>query len=410
MTNHAKRLAGTPTASRVISDLALVLNQGLDVREVQALVVEKAVAALGASAGSVMMPGDEPGAMSVLAAIGLSNSQWHNPPESPVARWVVENDEPLLLIGRTGPLAHLLHREDIRDAVCVPLRYAGRAIGALSVSNSADRGPFDEGDVALLTAIGHLAAVAMRNTMLYNEASEHRERLQTVLRRLWTAQEDERRSLAADLHDGPAQTLFNIVFRLQTARRLVETDHAQALTGLAQAEEAARDTLRQIRAIMAGLRPMSLDDLGLVPALRNEADAVNSRGRVHVDVDVAGETRRLDVELETGLFRIVRELLSNVERHSGSERAAVEIRFDPDALTMCVQDWGRGLDEGAAQAARMDGRIGLAAARERADSLGVSISVQSRTDGGTRVMVRRPWPALAGTIGRSGEQDFEQPD
>lgn len=382
---------GVSPASRVIADLALVMNQGLDVRDVQALVVEKAVAALSGSAGSVMMPEDDPARMRVLAGIGLNGSEDAAPPESHVARWVVENDQPVLLIGRTGPLAHLLHRADIRDAVCVPLRYAGAPIGALSVSNSVGRPPFDENDVALLTAIGHLAAVAVRNTDLYNEAREHRERLRAVLRRLWTAQEDERRSVAADLHDGPAQALFNIVFRLQTARHQTQADPAHVSESIEQAELAARDTLAQLRAIMAGLRPMSLDDLGLVPALCSEASAICARGRVHVDVDVTGELRRLEPDIETGLFRIAREALSNVERHSGSAKARLEIRFDPDALRISVQDWGKGFDEATTSAARISGCLGLTALRERADTLGVHVSINSQAGQGTHITLHLPW-------------------
>jgi signal transduction histidine kinase len=313
------------------------------------------------------------------------------PPESQVAAWVVEHDEPVLLMGRSGPLAHLLHREDIRDAVCVPLRYAGKAIGALSVSNSLNRRPFADTDVALLTAIGHLAAVALQNTVLYNEASEHRERLQAVLHQLWTAQEDERRRVAADLHDGPAQSLFNIVFRVQTARSLVESNPAGASAALKQAEEGARDALAQLRAVMSGLRPMSLDDLGLVPALKTECAAMTARGQVSVDVSVSGEPRRMEGGLEIGLFHIAREALINVERHSESGKARVDIQCDQAGMTIAVEDWGKGFDAETMRAARQRGRIGLAAMRERADALGITLSMISQAGKGTLTTLRCPW-------------------
>ena len=107
----------TPFAFDVITDLALAINQCLGVEDVQHLVVEKAVAALRGSSGSVMMPADEPGAMVVVATIGRNGAiQREVPAESPVAEWVVRHDEPMLLMGRSGPLAHMLHREDITDA------------------------------------------------------------------------------------------------------------------------------------------------------------------------------------------------------------------------------------------------------------------------------------------------------
>lgn len=379
----------TPFAFDVITDLALAINQCLGVEDVQHLVVEKAVAALRGSSGSVMMPADEPGAMVVVATIGRNGAiQREVPAESPVAEWVVRHDEPMLLMGRSGPLAHMLHREDITDAVCVPLRYAGRAIGALSVSNSCDREPFGEGDVRLLTSIGHLAAVALRNTMLYNEASDHRSRLQAVLHKLWSAQEDERRRVAADLHDGPAQSLFNIVFRVQTARTQVVDDPSLALPALAQVEESARETLSQLRAIMAGLRPMSLDDLGLVPALRSECAAITARGRVSVEVVVSGEPRRLDSDLEIGLFHVAREALSNVERHAGTGKASLRIAFDRENLTLTVEDDGSGFDAETMRNARVAGRIGMAAMRERADALGISLKTKSAIGKGTCIVMR----------------------
>ncbi|HEY3414827.1 MAG TPA: GAF domain-containing sensor histidine kinase [Armatimonadota bacterium] len=390
MSNRVSNEPILSDASDVITDLALAINQGLGVQDVQQLVVEKAVAALRGSSASVMLPGDGPGSMQLVATTRPEGTSGAVPPESPVAEWVVANDEPMLLLGRSGPLAHLLHREDIRDAVCVPLRYAGRAIGALSVSNSDARAPFDEGDVALLTSIGHLAAVALQNTMLYDEACEHRERLQAVLHQLWNAQENERKRVAADLHDGPAQGLFNLVFRVQTARRQIETDPSHAIPALDQAEETARETLIQLRAVMAGLRPMSLDDLGLVPALRNECAAVTARGRVNVEVTVTGEPRRLSSSLETGLYHITREALINVERHSGSARARMEMHFTQKALTITVEDWGKGFGADIARSARNAGRIGLAAMRERADAHGITLATISESGKGTLTTLRCP--------------------
>jgi signal transduction histidine kinase len=380
-----------PSASKVITDLALAINEGLGVQDVQRLVVDKAVAALGGTSASVMMPSGEPGTMCVVATTRSEGVDEHAPPESPVAKWVVENDAPMLLLGRSGPLAHLLHRNDIRDAVCVPLRYAGQAIGALSVSNSVGRPPFGDADVELLTSIGHLAGVALRNTMLYNEASEHRERLQAVLHQLWSAQEDERRRVAADLHDGPAQSLFHIVFRVQTARKQVETDPASAVPALAQAEEAARETLAQLRAIMTGLRPMSLDDLGLVPALRSECAAMTARGRMNVEVAVFGKPRRLDRDLENGIYHVAREALSNAERHSGSAKARLAMRFDRSGMTISVEDWGEGYNAETTRASRISGRIGLTAMQERADALGISLTTRSEAGKGTLTTLRCPW-------------------
>lgn len=384
--DHATTQTQSRAASRVLTDLAQVINRGLSVEDVFSLVVEMAVSALGGTSGSVMMSGDDEEALHVVAAIGPPDGREDIPREAPVAEWVMREDQPVLLIGRRGPLAHLLRREDIRDAVCVPLRYAGAPIGALSVTNSEGRGPFTEADVAQLTSIGHLAAVALRNTSLYEEVRVHRERLRAVLHQLWTTQEQERRLLAEDLHDGPAQSLYHIVFMLQNTRHKA-ADAPDIPGDLEKIEMTARATLAQVRALMAGLRPLALDDLGLVPALQSECAALKARGRVQVDVYVDGAVRRLGAMAETGLYRIAREALTNVERHARSEHATLEVRFTPEAVTLVVEDDGQGFDDDTAAVARAAGRIGLDSLHERAEALGATLEVRSIKHHGTRLVV-----------------------
>lgn len=388
--NHTATYAhSAPAASRVLTDLALIINQGPSVEDVLSLVVERAVSALGGAAGSVMMPGDEGGPMRVAAALGHTpNAGADGHPEGRVAAWVVENDAPALLLGRTGPLAHLLHREDIRDAVCVPLRFGGRAIGALSVSNSTNREPFQQADVDLLTSIGHLAAVAIENTRLYDEARDHRARLKAVLHRLWTAQEAERKRLAADLHDGAAQSLYHIRVLLQTARREQEEQAGAGNPWLERVDAATCDALAQVRAVMTGLRPPGLDALGLAHTLRAECEAVCARGRVAVEVRIVGEPRRLEDSAETGLYYIAREALLNVERHSGAERAMMDISFTPRDVTIRVEDAGRGFDGETARDAVRAGHLGLETLRERAQDLGAMLEIRSQPGRGTCVTVR----------------------
>jgi signal transduction histidine kinase len=388
MSQPASLPVATQPGSDIVAQIALLINQASGHTDVPRLVVEKAVKALGASSGSVMLPASDGGGMRVVAAVGAGGEQTPRP-ESPVAEWVVQNDEPMLLLGRTGPLAHLLKRDDIRDAVCVPLRYTGSVIGALSVNNSVGREPFTTRDVELLTTIGHVAAVALKNTMLFEEAERRKQQLQEVLRQLWTTQEDERKRLAEDLHDGPAQGLFHIVFQLQIAKN--QSDPKVTARHISQAETAARETLSQVRAIMSGLRPMTLDDLGLVSALKAECACIEGRGRLSVDTKISGVPRRFDRGLETALFRMTREALSNVERHADCQTADLDIAFGEDGVTVTVTDRGKGFTCDTALAARAKGRMGLTALQERAEALGIGVRVDSRIGHGTRIQMTCPW-------------------
>lgn len=398
----APSLDFSTTMLPALAELAEAISHAPDASGAQARVVETAVALLRAEGGSVMLPDPATGGLRVAASIGLP--AWDDaPPGGGVAEWVLRHNEAVLLMGREGPLANLLRREDVRDAVCVPLRYDGEAIGALSVRNSHRRRPFQEEDVKALTAIGRLAAVALRNAALNDEVSEQRERLKEMLRRLWTAQEDERRELASDLHDGPAQTLALVAFRLQTAQGQLQRDPEAARGALEQAEAAVRDTLRQVRAMMAGLRPIALDGLGLVSALRDECEAVTSRGALRATLRVHGEERRPDTEREMALYRAAREALSNVERHAGAEHASVTLEFGPETLTLTVADDGRGLPVDAEMAARRAGRMGLATMRERLSALGGRMEMHSAATGGARIVLTCPYvggdsPARGGNI------------
>jgi signal transduction histidine kinase len=225
-----------------------------------------------------------------------------------------------------------------------------------------------------------------------------------MLHELWAAKETERRSLASDLHDGPAQTLLHVTFQLQTARRQIGTDSTEALATLEQAEAAVRDTLAQVRAIMSGLRPMAVTELGLVSALRSECDAIAARGRVRIGLRVTGTPRDLDEARETDLYRVIREALSNVERHSGADRAELDIEYRTGGVTARVTDAGRGFDGGAERAARRAGRMGLPTMRERVEAMGGRMHVDAAPGGGARITFECPYDTRNARRDRAGDQ------
>jgi two-component system sensor histidine kinase DegS len=207
------------------------------------------------------------------------------------------------------------------------------------------------------------------------------------------AQEEERRRLARDIHDGPAQLLANVVFRIDVAQTLLEGDIERARAELEQLKQIVRHSLQDVRKIIFDLRPLALDDLGLVPALRSYLGGLLEKAGLKVDLEVAGEPRRLPTAHEAALFRLVQEALHNVRKHAGTDAADVRVEFADTEVRVAVTDHGRGFDPAAAAGAA--DRLGLRSMRERAELFGGSLTLRSTPGGGTVVEASVPVPVAA---------------
>lgn len=141
------------------------------------------------------------------------------------------------------------------------------------------------------------------------------------------AQEEERRRVSREIHDGPAQAMANIVFRAEVCERLMESDVARAKHELGDLREQVRIALKETRKIIFDLRPMTLDDLGLVPTIRKVLETIKERSAVFSEVKVLGTEKRLEPHIEIGLFRIIQEALSNVEKHAKASNSGFVLIF-----------------------------------------------------------------------------------
>jgi len=248
-----------------------------------------------------------------------------------------------------------------------------------------------------------VSQVGVATEVLRGNLKELSGQLDTAQERHWLglriirAQEEERRKLARDMHDGPAQMLANVVLRAEICEKLLQTDITQVGGELKSLKLAVRGSLRDIRKIIYDLRPMALDDLGLVPALRRYIDDLKAQMGIAVDFSVQGHDRRLPSPIEVGAFRIVQEGLSNVIKHAGVAKVAVKIEFARDALLVSVVDGGRGF--AVSEALKTGGEhFGLLSMRERVELLQGTWHIESAEGQGTRISVRLP-------IQEGGEDD-----
>jgi two-component system sensor histidine kinase DegS len=206
------------------------------------------------------------------------------------------------------------------------------------------------------------------------------------------AQEEERRRVAREIHDGPAQSLANLVFRIELCEKLLAGKRLPELQGeLAELKELIKGGLQEVRKIIFDLRPMALDDLGLVPALRRYLEGLEEREGLGVYLAVLGEEVRLASAVEVGLFRIIQEALHNVIKHARAASARVTLTYGKEQLLLSVKDDGLGFDlQEAEDRSREGGHFGLISMWERAELLGGRFEVISAPGQGTRIVVAVP--------------------
>jgi PAS domain S-box-containing protein len=213
-----------------------------------------------------------------------------------------------------------------------------------------------------------------------------------LLRRLVDAQEEERRRISRELHDQLGQRLTALMMGLKT---LGADSHGRqsALTALWKLQEMADELTREVHALAWGLRPPALDDLGLHTALYNYVEEWAERARITVDFQSAGIEggRRLPLEVETAVYRIAQEALTNLFKHSGADRASIILELFGDHVIIMIEDNGRGFDaEAALRPSAKRHRLGLLGMRERSAMLGGTFTVESAPGAGTTLLVRIP--------------------
>jgi two-component system NarL family sensor kinase len=257
------------------------------------------------------------------------------------------------------------------------LEYDRRAAGTLLASPRRGEDGFDERDRDVLAGIaGHLGVVVHADG-LTAELLASRERLVT-------AREEERRRLRRDLHDGLGPVLTAVGLNLDAARSKLAGDPLGADRHVAEAKEAAAQALADVRRVAHALRPPALDDLGLVGALRAQAQRLGAGSAVEVDVEV-GPLPDLPAAVEVAVFRVAVEAVTNAVRHSGGRRCRVAIAAAGGELSLRVHDDGPGRGPWAAG-------VGLTAMHERVDELGGALHAGPDPGGGATVAATLPLP------------------
>jgi len=247
--------------------------------------------------------------------------------------------------------------------------------------------------------------ITRANERIFARLIDGERRFRGLAKAVWKVQEDERRRLARELHDGLGQTLTALTHQLERLREKAGESLTPDLAAhLSDSVEMARLALNESRELSRLLRPPVLDDLGLAAALSWLARTLEERTGLKVDLDLDPFDERLDPDLETLVFRLIQEALTNVLRHSGASRAQVAVRRVAGALELRVADAGRGFDprEFLAVGAATTGS-GVRGMRDRLELFGGSLEIVSEPGRGTLVSAVVPLtePAVTGAGGAS---------
>jgi signal transduction histidine kinase len=281
----------------------------------------------------------------------------------------------------------------------LPLRVHDRVIGVLEVYGP--RHLAESWAVETFASVANQAASALENAQLYEELAEHRRRLQDLVGKLVTAQEEERRRVAYEVHDGLAQVAAAAYQHLQNFAANNPPSSTHSEEELNQALGMLQQTVEEARNVVADLRPTVLDDFGLPTALRLQVGRLSDEGiRASYEETLGGE--RLPEAVETALFRVAQEALTNVRKHARADWVHVALERHDQTVRIQVRDWGRGfVPDGATDRAGPGERVGLFSMRERVALLGGRFEIRSEPGAGTVVVAEVPLQDETNARGRS---------
>lgn len=206
------------------------------------------------------------------------------------------------------------------------------------------------------------------------------------------AQEEERKRISREIHDGPAQSLANIVLRTEIVERMLLKKEFQLVQDeLLDLKGQVRSGLEEIRKIIFNLRPMALDDLGLVPALRKFAHDFEDKTRIRTIFELSGKEVRMPSAMEAGLFRLVQEAFTNAQKHARASFVTLEVAFTTESVTIVVVDNGIGFQTEQTEVnAQNNSHFGLIGMRERVDLLEGRMEIDSKIGQGTKIIINIP--------------------
>ncbi len=200
-------------------------------------------------------------------------------------------------------------------------------------------------------------------------------------------QEEERRRVAREIHDGPAQSLANLIMRVEVAQNTLYEDRQRTEKELEELKELVKSSVSEVRRIIYDLRPMSIDDLGLIPTLREYIENFREDTDIEIDFEVLGDEKELPSPHEITVFRLVQEALNNIKKHAEASWGQVRVEFASEHLNLLISDDGVGFDSEDSPRSKS---FGIKSMQERCNLLDGELKIISGRNKGTRINIKIP--------------------
>ncbi len=320
------------------------------------------------------------------------------------SRNLSKTDEMKQLSGKSGLVAHVLTRGEparssrptadselssfrairrCRSLLCVPLR-AGLDLYGVALFASPEPEAYGDAYMELITAFCNQASIAMQNAELYQNLQEER-------KRILFSDEELRKQLARELHDGPTQSISSIAMRLDFVRTLLESDPVRARQELDKLERLAGQAVKEVRMMLFSMRPMLLETQGLAAALEHYAERIRQTENIHVHIGAEGLVARPAPLVEGATFFILEEAINNAKKHADPQHIWVNLENRNGELFAQVRDDGQGFDISEVERSyEARSSLGLINMRERARLINGRLTIESQPLQGTTVTLTAP--------------------
>lgn len=377
-------------------DVGQQLTTNLELDTLLQAIAEAIVAALpSAEAASLWLYDEEKDQMAARSWVGLDDELMAGrtlPLDQSLAGRVYCNRQAYIIDDaiENPDFEHVVHPRLrlVRSVLAAPLLIEDQAVGALFADSFSRAEAFDQGDLRMLWALAHQAAIAMNNALNQQSLQQRSEELRTLAARLAETEETERRRLARELHDHVGQSLAVLAFNLNRAQAEIDSHASKGLsTVIGESLTLVNEISQDIRDVMDDLRPAVLDDYGLFAALHWLGDRFEERTGIDVRVSGLGTQPRLASPVETALFRITQEALSNVASHAQAGHVTLRLGQQAGQVLLEIEDDGIGFEPESTMEKQQKRGWGLINMRERAQAVGGTFEIESVMGSGTKISV-----------------------
>ena len=372
-----------------------ILGTTLEAEEIGSRLLQLMKRISSAGTAVISVP-DDRGRLSVWRAIGFENL-WQR------ARFTPEVQGSLEAVMKEGK--HMFSRLRSPEpnagsltALFLPLRIRNHTVGVLEVYGSevvADRNVVDT-----LLNLTTKAASALENARLYGKLAERESQLQELVGRLLITQEEERRRIAYEVHDGPTQVAVGAYQHLQAFASMYPPETAEGRKALDEAVNLIRRTVKESREVIANLRPAELDEFGLATAVRLQVEGLRTKGwQISCEENLSNAC--IPSPVEAVLYRVAQEALGNALKHARTTHIRLRLRRSRNRIRLLIRDWGVGFRPDSSQTGGPGERVGLAGMRERVALVGGELRIDSKEGTGSLVTADIPLPEGA------ADRDFD---